>query len=173
MTGDADSVGHNDSIAVRHQLRPGDLGAILALHGALYAREFGFDLTFEGYVARTLSRFESHFDPERERIWVAESGTEIAGCIGVVRQDYDCAQIRWFLVAQAFRGRGLGRRLLQGAVGFARDAGFSEAFLETVDGLETAAHLYRFLGFALVSERKTLLGGRTVTEQRYELKLRS
>lgn len=156
---------------LRHDLRPGDLGAILILHATLYAQEYGYDLTFEGYVAQTLAHFAQPYDPAQERIWLAEVQGQLVGCIGIIRHSAEQAQLRWFLVAPALRGKGLGRRLLQETVHFAQDAGYASLFLETVDELPAAAHLYRLVGFVKTAEQQRMLWGQTVTEQRYELSL--
>ena len=157
--------------SLRHDLYSGDLGAMLRLHGTLYSQERGYDLTFEGYVARTLGHFARPYDPARERVWLAESGDELVGCIGLVHFSEMEAQIRWFLVAPPFRGCGLGRALLSEAVQFARAAGYRSVFLETVSELTAAAHLYRAIGFVKTSETDMELWGQRVTEERYELEI--
>jgi GNAT superfamily N-acetyltransferase len=101
--------------ALRHALRPGDLGAVIRLHGAVYAREHGFDLAFEAYVAAGLAEFATA-PSGRGRLWLAERGGELAGCVAVVEASETEAQLRWFLVAPHARGRGLGRYLLAEAV---------------------------------------------------------
>ena len=158
---------------LRCDLRPGDLGAVVRLHGLLYAREQGFDHRFEGYVAEGLARFSRDYDPARERLWVVEAADgRIVGCVAVVRasEQRDAAQLRWFLLDPAARGRGLGRRLLGEAVTFAEAAGYRSMHLWTLRGLAAAARLYRAFGFALVEEKpnRDWLAGRELVEQRYE-----
>jgi GNAT superfamily N-acetyltransferase len=156
---------------LRHDLRPGDLGAILSLHATLYAQECGYDLTFEGYVAQTLAHFAQPYHPAQERIWLAEIQGRLVGCIGIIRHSAEQARLRWFLVAPTLRGKGLGRRLLQEAVRFAQEAGYASLFLETVEELPAAAHLYRAVGFVKTAERQRILWGQPITEQRYALPL--
>ena len=102
------------TIALRCELRPGDLGAVVSLHGTLYAREHGFDPTFEAYVAGPLAAFALKGSP-RERLWLAERGMDgpLLGCVAIVEAEDDprTAQLRWYLVAPQARGAGLGRRL--------------------------------------------------------------
>ena len=155
---------------IRHDIRPGDLGRVVTLHGDIYAAEHGYDLTFEGYVAATLGHFARPYDPARERLWLVEEDTSLVGCAAVI--DAGDAQFRWLLVAPAARGRGLGATLLGEAVAFARAAGYSRIFLDTVDGLPDSARLYRAAGFTLQHEKPpALMWGQVRREQRYELTL--
>src|SRR5437899_492654 len=98
-------------VTVRTTLRPGDIGTIVYLHGVLYAREYGFDSTFEAYVAGPLAEFVRSSSP-RDRLWVAERDGRIVGCIAVVAGGPETAQLRWYLVDPAARGAGVGRGLL-------------------------------------------------------------
>jgi ribosomal protein S18 acetylase RimI-like enzyme len=159
-----------DAFVLRTDLRPGDLGRILHLHGIVYAQEMGLDLTFEGYVAGTLAHFSRPTDPARERLWLAEAGGRLAGSVAIIRNTEEVAQFRWLLVDPAFRGRGIGRRLVQEAVSFARGAGYRSVFLETLKELPVAAALYRAAGFELVQEVVRLLWGRRLTDQKYEIR---
>lgn len=156
-------------VHLRTEWRPGDLGALVRLHGELYAREHGFDETFEAYVADGLARHVLGRGP-RERVWIAELDEEIVGCIGIVAADEEeLAQLRWFLVAPAARGHGLGRRLLDEALAFARGAGYARVMLWTVDLLAGAARLYRAAGFTRVEAEARRLWGRDLVEERYEV----
>lgn len=160
----------------RTTLRPGDLGCLTYLHGGIYAQEYGWDPTFEAYVAAGLAEFVLGHDPARERVWIAEIGGETVGSIAIVRargEDAaeDTAQLRWFLVKPTARGRGLGRRLVAEALDFCREAGYRRVILWTVRGLEAAAHLYRAAGFTLAYESTHERWGRVVTEEKYELDL--
>jgi GNAT superfamily N-acetyltransferase len=102
-------------IAVRTTLVPGDLGAVVRLHGLLYAREHGFDVTFEAYVAGPLAEFVRR-RTDRDRLWIAERGEDIVGSVALGGTSEDEAQLRWFLVDPSARGQGLGTRLLRAAV---------------------------------------------------------
>jgi GNAT superfamily N-acetyltransferase len=155
----------------RTQLRAGDIGEIVRLHGVLYAREYGWDHTFEAYVAESLARFAIHHDPRRERIWIVEADSVIVGSIGIVSTSDDLAQLRWFLLSPSARGHGIGRQLIEQAIEFCRVANYHAVFLWTVAGLDAAAHLYRNAGFQLTEEHASHQWGATVNEQRFELKL--
>jgi GNAT superfamily N-acetyltransferase len=157
------------AVALRHDVRPGDLGAIVRLHGTVYARENGFDTTFEAYVAGPLAEFALRRS-DRERLWIAERDGGLAGCVAVVAAGSE-AQLRWFLVEPSARGAGLGRRLLGEAVAFAAGCGYPSMFLWTVAALEPAARLYRSFGFELAEERAGTRWGVSVVEQRYTLRL--
>lgn len=157
-------------ITLRGTLRPGDLGTIIRLHGVVYGAEYGWDHTFEAMVAGDISRFVLAGEAGG-RLWVAERGGEVAGCVGIVGQADGSAQLRWFLVDPAHRGAGIGRMLLDEALAFCRAEGFRSVFLWTVKGLDAAAHLYRSAGFRVTQEETHVRWGATVTEQRYDVQL--
>jgi GNAT superfamily N-acetyltransferase len=159
-------------VHLRTALRPGDLGYVAWLHGTLYAREQGWDVTFEAYVAAALADFALGYDAATHRLWLAERAGVTVGSIAIVPADEDgAAQLRWFLVHPAARGRGLGRRLIGAALDFCRAAGYERVFLWTVTGLESAAHLYRGAGFRRTHAEPHARWGARVTEERYELGL--
>jgi N-acetylglutamate synthase-like GNAT family acetyltransferase len=160
----------HDEVTLRTDLRPGDLGSIVHLHGTVYARENGFDPTFEAYVAGPLAEFVLAAS-DRERLWIAERGGRMVGCVAVVAASPQTAQLRWYLVEPSARGAGLGKRLLQEAVTFSRECGFRAITLWTVSALTAAAHLYRAAGFRKAEERPGRKWGVDVVEERYELRL--
>jgi GNAT superfamily N-acetyltransferase len=159
-----------ESITVRTEVRPGDLGAIVSLHGILYACEYGFDVTFEAYVAGPLADFVRSASP-REQLWIAERDGRIVGCIAIVAASAETAQLRWFLVDPSVRGVGLGKKLIGEAVAFARDHGYSSVILWTVSALTAAAYLYRTAGFCKVEGKPGRQWGVDVIEEKYELRL--
>jgi len=155
---------------IRNDLRPGDIGYLIFLHGVLYAEEYGWDHTFEGYVAEPLAEFgKSH--TERERIWIVEKDGIVAGSIGIVEATPEKAQLRWFLLHPDVRGHGLGKMLIEQALQFCRDCRYSLVFLWTTSELRAAASLYRSCGFQLIEANTHKVWGVMVTEQRYELHL--
>jgi predicted N-acetyltransferase YhbS len=119
----------NNRPAVRHELRPGDLGRVVEQHGALYAAEYGFDRTFEAYAAETLAEFGRTMQPDRDRLWVAEMNGRLVGSIGIIGRDGGAAQLRWLLVAPEARGHGLGGRLISASLTFCREAGYGCVYL--------------------------------------------
>ena len=156
---------------IRTDIRPGDIGRVAEMHGELYAREYGLDHTFEGYVAAGLGEFAVGFDGGRDRLWLAEEGGRLVGSVAIAGRDGVTAQLRWLLVRPEARGSGLGGGLLGEAVGFCRERGFRSVFLWTISELTAAAHLYRRAGFT-PTERKTHdIWGAPHTEERYDLEL--
>ena len=160
-----------NGITIRTTLRPGDIGSITRMHGELYAAEHGFDARFEAYVAGPLARF-AMTATDRDRLWVAERGDTLAGCVAIVAASTDVAQLRWFLVHPSARGAGLGRRLLRDALEFSRSRGYRSIALWTVRALTAAAHLYIEAGFHMVEERKPgAPWGVEVIEEKYEMEI--
>jgi N-acetylglutamate synthase-like GNAT family acetyltransferase len=157
-------------MSLRTELRPGDLGAIVAMHGIFYAREHGFDPTFEAYVAGPLAEFVRTRSP-RERLWIAERDQRIVGSVAIVAASPEVAQLRWLLVDPAARGGGLGRRLLAEAIVFSREQGYRSIVLWTVQALTAAARLYREAGFQKVEEKPGRLWGVDVLEEKYQMPL--
>jgi ribosomal protein S18 acetylase RimI-like enzyme len=158
------------AVTLRTTLRPGDLGTIVHLHGTLYAREYGFDPTFEAYVAGPLSEFVRARDA-RSRLWIAERDGRIVGCVAIVAAAPHTAQLRWFLVDPSARGVGLGKRLLREAVAFCETRGYTSVILWTERSLAAAAHLYEAAGFRKVDVKPGKVWGKEVVEEKYELHL--
>jgi GNAT superfamily N-acetyltransferase len=158
------------NVKIRHELKPGDIGYLVYLHGTLYAQEYGWDHTFEAYVAGPLAEFARSRN-DRERIWIVERDGQVAGSIAIVEDSEEKAQLRWFLLHPDLRGHGIGKDLIKEAFAFCRDKGYSLIFLWTVSALSAAAHLYRSVGFQLTEENVQAIWGATVTEQRYDLSL--
>lgn len=131
-------------------MRPGDLGWSFMRQAEIYAAH-GYAPVFETYLARGLAPFVEGFDPRLDGLWVAEAGGDRVGCIAI-QHTTDGAQLRWFFVEEAARGQGIGRRLLETALGFCRDAGYEHVFLWTMSDLHDARRLYERAGFRLVAE---------------------
>ncbi len=159
------------AIAIRTELRPGDLGRIVHWHGTVYDREYEFDRRFEAYVARAMAECVLK-GSSRERIWVGERDERIVGCIAIVEASQRVAQLRWVLVDPAARGTGLGTALMDEAVAFSREQGYDSVVLWTVSSLTAAARLYVRAGFRKVEEKPPASPwGVEVVEEKYELRL--
>jgi GNAT superfamily N-acetyltransferase len=146
---------------------PGDLGWVVKAHGEVYATEFGWNGEFEALVATLFARFATAHDPAHERFWVAEVDGERMGCVFVVRNDRDpaAAQLRCLLVDRRARGLGLGRRLVEECVGFAKSAGYAKMVLWTNDVLVAARRIYVAAGFELLEESRHHSFGRDLVGQ--------
>jgi peptidyl-dipeptidase Dcp len=158
-------------ISIRSDLRPGDLGYVIYLHGALYSKEYGYGVQFENYVARGLCDFLEKYDSKRNRVWVCEHNDRIIGFLLLMDRG-DSAQLRYFLIEPAFRGVGLGSKLLNLYMEFLRECGYKASYLWTTHELFTAAALYKRLGFKLTEEKESTAFGKPLREQRYDLVLR-
>jgi GNAT superfamily N-acetyltransferase len=160
-------------IVVRRADRPGDLGWMVQAHGEQYAAEFGWDQGFEGAVATIVGDFAHGHDPAREAAWVAELDGRRVGCVLCVRGADGDAQLRILLVDGSARGRGVGGRLIDVCVDFARAAGYRRVWLWTNDVLAAARSLYLARGFRLYAEEPHRSYGADLVGQFYELSLAS
>jgi DNA-binding MarR family transcriptional regulator/GNAT superfamily N-acetyltransferase len=151
--------------------RPGDIGWVIHRHGVLYSQEYGWDETFEALVAEIAAKFIRNFDPKRERCWIAEREGERAGCVFLVKRTELEGQLRLLLVEPSARGLGIGGRLVQECLRFARQAGYRKIMLWTNDILHAARHIYEKEGFRLVAEERHHSFGRDLVGQNWELKL--
>jgi DNA-binding MarR family transcriptional regulator/GNAT superfamily N-acetyltransferase len=154
-------------------IEPGDLGWVVQRHGEIYADEFGWNQDFEGLVAGVVADYHRHLDPRWENAWIATVDGVRAGCIFCCRKDAVTAQLRILLVESWARGHGLGERLVQACIGFAREAGYQRIVLWTNDVLAAARHLYQRAGFVLESQEPHHSFGVDLVGQTWALNLRA
>jgi GNAT superfamily N-acetyltransferase len=144
---------------------------VVARHGEVYAEEFGWDTTFEALVARIVADYAERHDPGREAAWIAEVDERRAGCVFCVAEDERVAKLRILLVDPAARGLGLGRRLVDRCVAFAREAGYRELRLWTNHPLVAARRIYEAVGFELVESEPHRSFGHDLVGQVFSLPL--
>jgi GNAT superfamily N-acetyltransferase len=143
----------SDEVTIRELGRPGDLGWVVQAHGELYAREYGWDATFEELVAGIVGEFATARDPARERAWIAERDGRRLGCVFCMTgEDERTARLRILLVDPAGRGHGIGTHLVDECLRFARAVGYERMTLWTNSVLTSARRIYQAAGFELVDE---------------------
>lgn len=159
-------------MTIEYGWRPGIVGTIVRLQALYYARAWNFGPIFEAKVAAAMAAFLERYDPERCRLLAAVENDHIIGALaidgGEAEMPQGSAHLRWFILAEAARGRGLGLRLMQEAMEFLHEKSFRHCWLDTFAGLDAARALYERHGFRLTREVPAANWGTPVLEQRFE-----
>ena len=149
--------------------RPGDFGWVVKRHAELYAQEYGWIEPFEGVCAQIVADFANKSDPQRERCWIAEMDGENVGCVFLAADSDTVARIRLLLVDPKARGLGLGARLVEECIGFARGAGYKKITLWTHSVLTAARHIYQKAGFTLTRSEERVSWSKPVVSEHWDL----
>ncbi|RWB77067.1 MAG: GNAT family N-acetyltransferase [Mesorhizobium sp.] len=169
-----DLLGDRSEPKVPYILRPlqvGDIGWVTRRQGMLYTEEYGWDGTYEALVAEILAEFVKKFDAQWERAWIAEREGEVVGSVFVVRKSSEVAKLRLLYVEPSARGLGIGRRLVDECIAFARAKGYKTLTLWTNDILGSARRIYQAAGFKLVDEERHHSFGKDLVGQTWDLEL--
>ncbi len=165
---------HRPHVVVRRADRPGDLGWVVMAHGEVYDEQFGWNTDFEALVARIVADYGAGHDPAREAAWIAEVDGERTGCVFLVSGDEPgVAKLRILLVTPKGRGLGLGGRLVEECLAFAREAGYRRVTLWTNDVLVSARRIYQSFGFLLADQEPHHSFGHDLVGQNWTLDLRA
>lgn len=158
-------------ITIRRLGKPGDLGWVVMAHGEIYAKEFGWDTSFEALVARIVADYAAAHDDNGEAGWIAEDGARRVGCVFCIAANDETAQLRILLVDPAARGHGTGARLVDECLQFARLAGYKRMKLWTNHPLAAARRIYQSRGFQLIEEEPHRSFGVNLIGQVFDLNL--
>jgi len=154
-------------IQIRTELKPGDVGYVIYLHGLLYKNEYGYGIEFETYVAEGLVEFYRLYDPQKDRVWICEHDNKMVGFLLLMHRG-DAAQLRYFILQPEYRGIGLGNKLMDLYMDFLKEKKYKSTYLLTTDELLASAHLYKKFGFKLTEEKLSSAFGKPVMQQRYD-----
>ena len=152
---------------------PGSIGRVAELHSIYYFENWGFGIFFEAKVATELCEFFGRYDKNRDGFWIASREGHIEGSITIdgIHAETKGAHLRWFIISDESRGKGIGNKLIKAAMDFCRKNNYKRVYLWTFEGLHPARHLYEKMGFELIEQQKGTQWGTEVNEQRYELNL--
>jgi GNAT superfamily N-acetyltransferase len=151
--------------------QPGDMGWVVYRQGILYAQEYGYDEQFEALAAEVVAKFIQHYDPKRERCWIAEKDGEVVGSVFLVSKSKSISQLRLLYVEPSARGLGIGSRLVSECVRFAGQVGYKKMVLWTQSELDAARHVYKKAGFRVVQRKRHHSFGKDLVAETWELLL--
>jgi len=153
---------------------PGSISRVVELHGTYYHEHWGFGSFFETRVATELTEFIGRYDEKRDGFWTASLEGRVEGSITIdgVHAEGEGVHLRWFIMSDAWRGKGIGNRLINTAIDFCRSKDYKRVYLWSFDGLSAARHLYQKAGFQLIEQHRGTQWGIEVSEQRFELWLK-
>ena len=151
--------------------KPGSIGRIAELHGTYYHVHWGFGLYFEAKVATELSEFLQRYNKNSDGFWIAIENDRIEGSVVIdgIHAGNEGAHLRWFIISDTLRGKGVGRKLIKRAIDFCKSKGYKKTYLWTFEGLNAARHLYEEVGFQLIKQQSGVQWGTTANEQYFEL----
>lgn len=158
-------------IQIRTVLKPGDVGAVIQLHGWLYNKEYGYGIAFETYVAQGFYEFYKNYDVRKDGVWICGHQGRLIGFLLLMHRENNTAQLRYFILLPEYRGLGLGKKLLDLFMARLKEKNYSSAYLWTTNEQVKAASLYTKYGFVLVEEKPSAAFEKEVTEQKYSLRL--
>ncbi|MEM8642994.1 MAG: GNAT family N-acetyltransferase [Cyanobacteria bacterium P01_G01_bin.54] len=152
---------------------PGSMGRVAELHGTYYHQHWGFGLFFEAKVATGLCEFLIRYDENRDGFWTVSVAGRVEGAIAIdgIEAESKGAYLRYFILSDVLRGKGIGKQLINLAIDFCRSRQYTRVYLWTFEGLNTARYLYEKMGFVLVEQGQGNQWGKPVNEQRFELNL--
>jgi len=159
-----------EDISIRHEIKPGDIGYLTYMHGWIYWQDCRYGLAFEGYVCKTFYEFCLGYNPEADRLWMAEYQGKIIGSIAILGRG-NKAQLRWFLLHPDYRGIGVGSRLLTISLDYCREKGFDLVCLSSAADCVKAIGMYQKAGFVKIGERENHDWAANVMELDFELPL--
>ncbi len=153
---------------------PGSIGRVAELHGTYYHKHWGFGLYFEAKVATELSEFLQRYNKNSDGFWLAIKNGRIEGSVTIdgINGENEGAHLRWFIISDSLKGKGVGQKLLEKAIDFCKIKGYKKVYLETFEGLNAARHLYEEVGFKLIKQQSGKQWGSTVNEHYFTLLLR-
>ena len=158
-----------DDIVIRTELRPGDIGYVIYLHGKLYREEYNYGIAFEAYVAQGMYEFYQQYHPEKDRVWICEHRDKIVGFLLLMHREGNVAQLRYFILEPEYRGIGLGKKLMELYMEHFRSTGYRGSYLWTTHELAAAASLYMRHGFVRTEEKASQAFGKSLYEVKFEL----